>query len=155
MHDLIFVNLPVADLDRSRAFFTALGYTFNEEFCDGDALCLELGPTLAAMLLRHELFASFLPGRHDGHDWQDVADGHGLSPQRGTTIAEQGTSEVLLCLSVASREAVDELVERAIAAGGRAGRSEDHGWMYGRSYVDLDGHVWEMLFMDEAAREEG
>lgn len=129
MHDLIFVNLPVTDLERSRAFFTGLGYTFNEDFCDGDALCLELGPTLHAMLLRRDFFATF-------HDAQ---------------VAEPGTVEALLCLSAGSRHEVDALVERAVAAGGSAVRTEDHGVMYGRSYADPDGHIWEIMWMDQAA----
>lgn len=131
-HQMIFVNLPVADLERSRAFFTGLGYTFNETFCDENALCLELGPTLYAMLLRKDFFATF-----------HTAD-----------TAGPGTVEALLCLSAESREAVDSLVGAAVAAGGSEGRAEDHGWMYGRSYTDLDGHIWEIMWMDTAAQQE-
>lgn len=129
MHDLIFVNLPVADLGRSRAFFTALGYTFNEDFCDGGALCLELGPHLHAMLLRRDLFATFHAGR----------------------TAPPGTVEALLCVSARSRAQVDAVVDGAVRAGGSTVRTEDHGSLYGRSYADLDGHVWEVLWMDRAA----
>lgn len=128
-HQLIFVNLPVSDLERSRTFFSDLGYTFNEEFSDDRALCLELGPTLHAMLLRRDFFASF----HDAE------------------VASSGTVETLLCLSADSRAAVDDLVDRAVAAGGREGRGEDHGFMYGRSYADPDGHIWEIMWMDPAA----
>ena len=129
MHQLIFVNLPVADLARSRAFFTELGYTFNEDFCDGSALCLELGPTLHAMLLQTDFFASF-------HD---------------RPVAPAGVVEALLCLSAPTRESVDLLVERAVAAGGTAVRTEDHGVMYGRSYADPDGHIWEIMWMQDVA----
>lgn len=128
MHDLIFVNLPVADLDRSRAFFTEVGYTFNEDFCDGQALCLELGPSLHAMLLDRDFFASF-------HD----------SP-----VAEAGTVEALLCVSARSRAEVDAVVDRAVAAGGTPLRVSDHGMMYGRSYADPDGHIWEIMWMEAA-----
>lgn len=132
-HQLIFVNLPVADLVRSRKFFTALGYTFNEDYSDDRALCLELGPTLHAMLLRRDVFDSF----HDGPP------------------APAGTVSTLLGLSADSREEVDALVDRAVRAGGSAVRAEDHGWMYGRSYRDLDGTVWEVLWMDRPRSETG
>lgn len=128
MHRMIFVNLPVADLDRSRAFFAALGYRFDERFSDDRALCLVLGENLYAMLLRREFFAEFTPG----------------------PVSESGT-EVLLGLSTDSRDAVDRVVEQAVAAGGSAVRAEDHGWMYGRSFTDPDGHVWEIMWMDQAS----
>jgi uncharacterized protein len=128
-HQLMFVNLPVADLARSRAFFTQLGYPFDEDFCDGNALCVRLGPTLYAMLLRQDLFAGF----------------HDREP------APPGTVETLLCLSADSREAVDALADRAVLAGGAVVRTEDHGFMYGRSYSDPDGHVWEVMWMDPLA----
>ncbi len=131
MHRMIFVNLPVEDVAVSRAFFTALGYTFNEAFSDENALCLVLGDNLYAMLLRREFFATFAPGA--------VAD---------ATTATQ----VLVALSVPSREAVDRLVTDAVGAGGTEFREpQDHGFMYGRSYRDLDGHVWEILWTDPAA----
>ena len=125
MHQLIFVNLPVTDLDRSREFFTRVGYTFNEDYCDGTALCLELGPTLHAMLLERDFFATF-------HDAQ---------------TAPVGSVGALLCLSAGSRAEVDAVVERAVAAGGRQVQMMDHGSMYGRSYADLDGHLWEIMWM--------
>lgn len=128
-HQLMFVNLPVADLDRSRTFFTQLGYPLDEDFCDGDALCVRLGPTLYAMLLRQEFFAAF-------HDRQP---------------APPGSVRSMLCLSADSREAVDAVVDRAVLAGGATVRTEDHGFMYGRSYADPDGHVWEVMWMDPLA----
>lgn len=128
MHQLIFVNLPVADLGRSREFFTQVGYTFNEDFCDGSALCLELGPTLHAMLLERDFFATF----HQG------------------PAAPAGSVGALMCLSAGSRAEVDAVVDRALAVGGTPVRTEDHGWMYGRSYADPDGHIWEIMWMDMA-----
>lgn len=131
MHKMIFVNLPVRDPDASRAFFAALGYTFNEAYCDDNALCLELGESLFAMLLKREFFASFTP--------REVAD--------ATTA-----TEVLVALSVSERADVDRLIEQAIAAGGTEAREpQDHGFMYGRSYADLDGHIWEIMWTDPQA----
>ncbi|SOC57964.1 VOC family protein [Ornithinimicrobium cerasi] len=128
-HQLMFVNLPVADLGRSRRFFAALGYPLDEDFCDEQALCLRLGPTLYAMLLRRDFFARF-------HD---------------RPTSPPGAVGSLLCLSAASREAVDALVDRAVLAGGTDVRTEDRGAMYGRSYADPDGHIWEIMWMDPAA----
>jgi predicted lactoylglutathione lyase len=134
-HQMIFVNLPVADVARSREFFTALGYGFDEEMCNDQGLALELGPDHYAMLLSREFFAQF-------HD-------HAL--------AEAGQVEVLTCLSAASRDEVDRLVDAAVAAGGRQVRREEHGdYMYGRSFSDLDGHIWEIMWMDvQGARQAG
>lgn len=134
-HQMIFVNLPVADPERSRAFFTALGYGFNEEMCNEGALALELGPNHYAMLLQGEFFAQF-------HDEEQAA---------------PGQHEVLTCVSADSRADVDDLVDRAVEAGGRAVRTEESGdFMYGRSYADLDGHIWEIMWMDvDKARSAG
>src|SRR5688572_5331686 len=121
-HQMIFVNLPITDVVRSRAFFTALGYGFDEEMCNAGALALELGPDHYAMRLSREFF------------------GHSPSGP----IAEPGHAEVLTCLSAASRDEVDAIVDAAVGAGGRQVRKEEYGdYMYGRSYADLDGHVWE------------
>ena len=126
-HQMIFVNLPVADPARSREFFESLGYGFNEQMCNGEAVALELGPNHYAMLLRHEFFAGF-------HDEK---------------TAEPNQREVLTCLSADSRADVDDLVDRAIAAGGRQIRADENGdYMYGRTYADLDSHVWEIMWMD-------
>lgn len=129
-HQMIFVNLPVADLARTRSFFEALDYEFNEHFCDENALALVLGENLFAMLLRRDFYETF----------------HGKETADATKV-----SGCLVCLSADSREAVDSLAERAIAAGATAGRTEDHGFMYGRTYDDLDGHTWEIMWMDPAA----
>ena len=130
MHNSIFVNLPIADLDRSRKFFTDLGYSFNEDFCDGNALALVLGDNIFAMLLQRDFFGTF----HTA----ETADGAKVK-------------ECLIALNADTREGVDQLVDRAIAAGGPAGRTEVHGFMYGRTYEDPDGHTWEIMWMDPAA----
>ncbi|WP_134323863.1 VOC family protein [Cumulibacter soli] len=131
MHHMIFVNLPVADVERSREFFGKLGYSFNEEFCqEGVAASLALGENLFAMLLSRDHFATF----HSG------------------ATAEPGTHEVLTALSANSRGEVDQLVDAAVAAGATEGRTQEMGeFMYGRSYADLDGHIWEIMWMDPTA----
>lgn len=126
MHDMIFINLPVADITRSRQFFTDLGYTFNEDFCDGNALAMVLGPNQFAMLLQTDWFNTF-------HD-------------RGVTDARV-EKECLVALNLRSREAVDEFVDKAVELGGTNGKTQDYGFMYGRSYEDLDGHTWEINWM--------
>ncbi|KXP02742.1 VOC family protein [Tsukamurella tyrosinosolvens] len=133
MHKMIFVNLPIADVQRSRDFFTAVGYTINEKFSDENAISVELGENIAAMLLKTDFFGTF----HEA------------------TTAAPGVKETLIALSAESREEVDEIVGRAVAAGGKEGRSEDHGFMYGRSFDDPDGHGWEIMWMDPAAAEAG
>lgn len=131
MHPQIFVNLPVKDLNRSIAFFTALGYAFNPQFTSEDATCLILGENLFAMLLTEPFFSTFTP--------HPVSDAH-------------NQTEVLVCLSCDSREQVDALVAKALAAGGSAPKApQDHGNMYGHGFHDLDGHVWELGFMPATA----
>ena len=130
MHRMLFVSLPVADLARSRAFFGALGYRFDERLCDQDVLCVVLGERHCAMLLPREVFGAFTPCQ--------VAD-------------PRLTSQVLLALSADSRDGVDALVERALALGGREVREPLQGSnLYARAYADLDGHIWEVLWADEA-----
>jgi len=132
MSKLIFVNLPVTDLARATAFYEAVGATKNEQFCDGTASCMVFSETIYAMLLTHDKFRQFTPKR----------------------IADAKTvSEVLICLSADNREAVDAMVNKAKAAGGTAdpGPKQDHGFMYGRSFEDPDGHIWEVMWMDVAA----
>lgn len=132
MSRLIFVNLPVRDLGRATAFYEAVGARKNEQFCDGTASCMVFSETIHAMLLTHDKFRQFTP--------KAIADA-------------QQTSEVLIAISAESREAVDEMIGRAQAAGGRAdpGPKQDHGFMYGRSFEDPDGHIWEVVWMDVAA----
>jgi len=129
MHDQIFVNLPIKDLPRSVKFFESLGYTFNPQFTDENATCMVLGENLFAMLLVESYFRTFTD--------KDVGDAH-------------RTKEVLLAVPVANREAVDALVDKALAAGAKEPRpAQDHGFMYQRSYDDLDGHTWEVFHMSE------
>jgi len=133
MAKLIFVNLPVADLVRATAFYEAIGAQKNEQFSDGTASCMVFSETIHTMLLTHEKFRQFTP--------KPIADA-------------RTTTEVLICLSADSRDAVDDMVGRASATGGRADPSpkQDHGFMYGRSFEDPDGHIWEVMWMDiEAA----
>lgn len=127
----IFVNLPVEDLDRSMEFFRRLGYTYDPRFTDERAACMIVGDDIHVMLLTREMFASFAPN--------PVADA-------------TETTEVLVGLTAASREAVDETIRNAVEAGGSAvGEPQDHGFMYGHSFQDPDGHVWEFFFMEPGA----
>jgi predicted lactoylglutathione lyase len=125
---LIFVNLPVSDLGRSVAFYEAIGARKNPMFSDDTAACMVFSDTIHVMLLTHAKFRQFTPKK--------IADAH-------------ETSEVLICISADSRAGVDEITENALAAGGREPREpQDHGFMYGRSFEDLDGHIWEPMWMD-------
>jgi predicted lactoylglutathione lyase len=133
---MIFVNLPVSDLQKSRAFLEALGAVNEPKFTDETAACMTLSEAIHVMLLTRDKFAQFTP-----------------LPIADATKAAQ----VLLCLSSESRETVDLTIERAVAAGGTADPSpkQDYGVMYGRSVSDPDGHVWEVMWMDAAAAERG
>lgn len=133
-HRMIFVNLPIADSERTRRFWTDLGYSFNDKFCDQNALCLEIGPNIYAMLLDRDFFGSF-------HD-KPVAD-------------PRAACGVLLALDAPSRDEVDAQVARAVSAGATEVRTEDHGFMYGRSFDDPDGHTWEITWMDPQAAQDG
>ncbi|AKC86512.1 VOC family protein [Pseudoxanthomonas suwonensis] len=127
----IFVNLPVKDLDRSVAFFTALGFSFNPQFTDDNATCMIVGENIFVMLLVEPFFQTFTT--------KSVSD------------ASRQT-EVLLAISLDSREAVDELVAKAVAAGATVTQpARDYGFMYQQSVADLDGHQWEPFFMDPDA----
>jgi predicted lactoylglutathione lyase len=132
MSKLIFVNLPVGDLKRATAFYEAIGAKKNERFCDDTASCMVFSETIHVMLLTHDKFRQFTPKK--------IADA-------------KETSEVLICISADSREAVDEVVGKAGAAGGTLdpGPKQDYGFMYGRSFEDPDGHIWEVMWMDLAA----
>jgi predicted lactoylglutathione lyase len=129
---MIFVNLPVHDVDVSKTFFTELGYSLNPQFTTDDCACIVISDTIIAMLLSHEHYRKFTDKK----------------------IADASSSEVLLCLSAESREKVDELVDRAISLGGSAtGQTQDMGLMYGRAFDDPDGHTWEVMWMDPKAVE--
>ena len=136
MARMIFVNLPVTDLRKSRAFVEALGAVNEPKFTDDTAACMQLSDSIFVMLLTHDKFSQFTP--------LPIAD------------AKAG-SQVLLCLSADSRESVDSTLEQAVAAGGTADPSpkQDYGVMYGRSVADPDGHIWEIMWMDAAAAEQG
>ncbi|WP_134498501.1 VOC family protein [Microvirga pakistanensis] len=132
MSKLIFVNLPVADLGRADAFYEAVGAVKNPQFSDHTATCMVISETIHVMLLTHDKFRQFTPKR--------IADA-------------RETTEVLICLSAGSREEVDATVAKAAGAGGRAdpGPKQDYGFMYGRSFEDPDGHIWEVMWMDVEA----
>jgi predicted lactoylglutathione lyase len=135
MPQMIFVNLPVKDLPKSKAFFEALGFSFNPQFSDETAACMVISDTIYAMLLTHEKFAGFAP--------QPIADSNKVT-------------EVLTCLSRESRADVDSMVKAAVAAGGKTyAEPQDHGFMYGHGFQDPDGHVWELMWMDPAAVQQG
>ena len=126
----IFVNLPVKDLKKTIDFFTKLGFTFNPQFTDENATCMIVGENIFAMLLVEKFFKTFTP--------KEISD------------AKKNT-EVLLALSVESKIQVDDMIKKVLAAGGKEPRkAQDHGWMYGRSFEDLDGHIWEVFYMNEA-----
>ncbi|MFD9359536.1 VOC family protein [Streptomyces sp. NPDC060031] len=127
---MIFVNLPVKDLEATKTFWGKLGYTFNAQFTDENCASMPITESIVAMFLTEARYKDFTH--------KAIAD--------ATT-----TSEVLLCLSAESRAAVDELVDGALAAGATEPRpAQDHGVMYGRAFDDLDGHTWEIMWMDPA-----
>ncbi len=127
----LFVNIPVSDLQRSIRFFEALGFTFNRHFTDATATCMLVGEDAYFMLLNRDRFTGFSK--------RPLGD-----PRRETNA--------LFALSVNSREEVDAMVHKAVAAGGsHAVDPQDHGFMYGWSFYDLDGHHWEVFWMDPAA----
>jgi hypothetical protein len=128
---LVFVNLPVADVSASRAFFTRLGFAFDERFCDEQTACLQLSTAAYVMLLERPRFADFT-----------------AKPLGDPTT----TTAALLCVSAADRDSVDDLADTALAHGATPAKEPlDHGVMYGRSFFDLDGHHWEVMWMDPAA----
>ncbi|NUS74557.1 MAG: VOC family protein [Corynebacteriales bacterium] len=127
MSTKIFVNLPVKDLDKAKAFYTELGYSFNPQFTDENAACLVISDDIYAMLLVEKFFQSFTK----------------------KSIASSDTTEAIIALSADSREDVDTLTEKAIAAGGQVvNEPMDEDFMYSRSFYDLDGHHWEIVYMD-------
>lgn len=135
MSRLLFLNLPVADLTASRAFFAELGFEFNEKFCDDGAVCMVVSEQAYVMLLQRDRFAEFVT--------KPVAD------------AEAATA-LSVAVSADDREAVDTFAEAALGAGAGAGKDpQDYGFMYQRSFHDLDGHLWEIVWMDPVAVEKG
>jgi predicted lactoylglutathione lyase len=127
----IFVNLPVKNLNRSVEFFTNLGFNFNQQFTDDTATCMIVNDDIFVMLLTEEKFKTFTP--------KEICD------------AKKYT-EVLVCLSCESRAKVDEMVQKAVAAGGATyKKAQDHGFMYEHGFQDLDGHIWELVYMEPSA----
>jgi predicted lactoylglutathione lyase len=133
---LIFINLPVADLPRSIAFYEAVGTTRNPMFSDDTAACMVVSDVIHVMLLTHDKWRTFTD--------RQIPDAH-------------VSAQVMLCLSQASRDAVDTVVDQAGGAGGLIdpNPTQDYGFMYGRSYTDPDGHIWEVIWMDPAAASAG
>ncbi len=131
----IYVNLPVKDLQKTIDFFSSLGFTFNPQFTDENATCMIIGENIYAMLLVEPFFKTFAP--------KQLADA-------------KKTTESILAISVNSRIDVDTMVEKAIRGGGSAHMDKkDHGWMYQHGFEDLDGHIWEVLHIDESAIPQG
>jgi uncharacterized protein len=131
----IFVNLPVKDLNKTVEFFTKLGFTFNPQFTDENATCMIVGKDIFVMLLVEKFFKTFTK--------KEISD---------TTK----NTEAIVALSAQSREEVDQMMEKVLGAGGREARDpQDHGWMYGRSFEDINGHLWEIFYMDESAMKKG
>lgn len=128
MNKQIYVNLPVKDLERSKAFFSALGFVNNPQFTNADAACMVVSDSIYVMLLTEAFFKGFTP----------------------KAISDAKTStEVLLCLSCDSRAAVDDMANKAKAAGGSwPNPPKDHGFMYQHGFEDLDGHMWELVYME-------
>ena len=129
----LFLNLPVQDLQKSIDFFTELGFSFNPQFTDEAATCMIVSEDIFVMLLTHAKFKSFTP--------KPICD------------ATKST-EVLVCLSCESRDKVDDMVRKALAAGGTTySQPQDHGFMYAHGFQDLDGHIWELVYMEPSAIE--
>lgn len=127
----IFVNLPVKNLNKSVAFFTSLGFTFNPRFTDETATCMIVAEDIFVMLLTEQKFQTFTP--------KQICDA-------------TSSTEVLVCLSLGSRNEVDEMVRKAVAAGGTIYNDpQDHGFMYAHGFQDLDGHIWEIIYMEPGA----
>ena len=126
-----FVNLPAKDLNKTIEFFTKLGFKFNPQFTDENATCMIVGEDIFVMLLVEKFFKTFTK--------KEICD-------------TSKNTEVIVALSVEGREKVDQMINKAIEAGGRESREpQDHGWMHGRSFEDINGHIWEIIYMDESA----
>jgi hypothetical protein len=131
----IFVNLPVNDLKKSMEFFTKLDFTFNPQFTDETAACMVVSEDIFVMLLTQDKFKTFTP--------------------KAICDATKST-EVLVCVSVESRDKVNDMVRQAVATGGTTyNEPQDHGFMYGHGFQDLDGHIWELIYMEPSAIHQG
>jgi uncharacterized protein len=130
MSTKIFVNLAVKDLNRSVDFFKAIGYSFNKQFTDETAACIVISEDIYAMLLTEKKFKDFTPKQ---------------------LVDATKATEVMTCLSTDTREKVNEIVDNAVKAGATEFKdAQDHGFMFYRSFSDLDGHIWEIMWMDES-----
>jgi len=126
----IFVNLPVKDIVKTKQFFTKLGFTFNDQFTNESAVCMIINPDSYVMLLTYPRFQEFTK--------KEIAD-------------TEKTCQVLVAISAERKENVDNLFEKAIKAGGKEAReTQDYGFMYGRSFEDINGHIWEAIWVDSA-----
>ncbi|ALL68232.1 extradiol dioxygenase [Paraburkholderia caribensis MBA4] len=131
MHKQIYVNLAVSSVEKSKAFFSQLGFTFDPKFTNEQAACMVIGDNIYAMLLAQDFFQTFT---------------------NRTLCNPKESTEALICLSCDSRAQVDDLADKALAAGGASVRpAQDHGFMYERSIEDIDGHIWELVYMDPNA----
>jgi uncharacterized protein len=127
----IFLNLSAKDLNRTIEFFTKLGFTFNPQFTDENATCMIVGENIFVMLLVEKFFKTFT---------------------KKAICDTAKDTEVIIALSTESREGVDQMIDKVIEAGGKESREpQDYGWMYGRGFQDVDGHLWEIVYMDENA----
>lgn len=127
----IFVNLPIKNMERSQTFFQSLGFSFNPQFTNDKGACMVVSEDIFVMLLVEPFFQTFTK--------KAIADA-------------TSTTEAIICLSCDSRAEVDELVKKALAAGGTAPNPvQDHGFMYGHGFTDLDGHIFELVYMDANA----
>lgn len=127
--DKIFVNLPVKDLDETMEFFSKIGFEFNPQFTDENATCMVISDSIFAMLLVEDYFMSFTK--------KDISD-------------TSRSSEVIIALTANSRQEVDEIVNRAFDAGGKPlNEPQDHGFMYGWGFEDINGHLWEVFYMEQ------
>lgn len=127
MNTQVFINLPISDLPRSLAFFKALGYDHNPQFTDDTAACIVISPEIHVMVLTHSKFLEFTPN--------EICD-------------TRNATEVIICLSCESREKIDDMVRKAVAAGGSTyAEPKDYGFMYQHSFQDPDGHQWELCHM--------
>jgi predicted lactoylglutathione lyase len=126
----IFINLPVKNLDKTIKFFTKLGYKFNPKFTDKNATCMIISKDIYAMLLVEKFFKTFV--------------------KKEITNTKKST-EVIISITCENRKKVDEMIHKVIKAGGKETKKPfDHGWMYGRSFQDIDGHLWEVFYMNES-----
>ena len=129
MFNAIYINLPVADVGRSLNFFENLGFEFNQQFTDASSACLIIGENMYAMLSNREKFAGFI----------------------NKPIASHDSTEAIISLSCKSKESVTELAEKAFSLGAtKVNEPEDHGFMYSWGFEDLDGHLWDLFWMDSS-----